>query len=66
MANPIGTYSFLSYLRLGLANKVTQPDQDPVKLRASFDVHLSLADVAVLVVALLAAGITWTELGGPG
>jgi hypothetical protein len=29
-------------------------------------VHLSLADVAVLVVALLAAGITWTELGGPG
>ena len=29
-------------------------------------VHLSLADAAVLIVALLAAGITWTELGGPG
>jgi hypothetical protein len=29
-------------------------------------VHLSLADAAVLVAALLAAGITWTELGGPG
>ena len=29
-------------------------------------VHLSLADVVVLIVALLAAGITWTELGGPG
>ena len=25
----------------GLANKITQPDQDPVKLRATFDVHLS-------------------------
>ena len=33
---------------------------------AAIGVHLSLADVAVLVVALLAAGITWTELGGPG
>ena len=33
---------------------------------AAIDVHLSLADVAVLVVALLAAGITWTELGGAG
>jgi hypothetical protein len=29
-------------------------------------VHLSLADVVVLIVALLAAGITWTELRGPG
>jgi len=29
-------------------------------------VHLSLSDVVVLIVALLAAGITWTELGGPG
>ncbi len=29
-------------------------------------VHLSLADAAVLIVALLAAGITWTELRGPG
>jgi hypothetical protein len=29
-------------------------------------VHLSLGDVVVLIVAMLAAGITWTELGGPG
>jgi hypothetical protein len=29
-------------------------------------VHLSLSDVVVLIVAMLAAGITWTELGGPG
>lgn len=32
----------------------------------AFGVHLSMADAAVLVVALLAAGITWTELSGPG
>ena len=29
-------------------------------------IHLSLSDVVVLIVAMLAAGITWTELGGPG
>jgi hypothetical protein len=28
-------------------------------------VHLSLADVVLLIAVLLAAGITWTELGGP-
>ena len=39
MANPLGTYSFLSYLRIGLANKITQPDQDPIDLRATFDVQ---------------------------
>ncbi len=33
---------------------------------AATGMHLSLADVAVLIVALVAAGITWTELGGPG
>jgi len=33
---------------------------------AAIGVHLSVADAAVLIVALLAAGITWTELGGPG
>jgi hypothetical protein len=38
----------------------------PMLAVAAIGVHLSLADVAVLVVTLLAAGITWTELGGPG
>jgi hypothetical protein len=28
--------------------------------------HLSLSDVVVLIAAMLAFGITWTELGGPG
>jgi hypothetical protein len=27
--------------------------------------HLSMGDVVVLIVAMLAFGITWTELGGP-
>jgi hypothetical protein len=47
MANTIGTYSFLSYMRIGLANKISQPDQDPVKLRATFDVQLNLEGKAV-------------------
>ena len=32
---------------------------------AALGVHVSLADVVVLIAALLAGGITWTELGGP-
>jgi hypothetical protein len=47
MDKPIGTYSFLSYLRVGLANRITQPDGDPVKLRATFDVQLSLEGQSV-------------------
>jgi hypothetical protein len=47
MATPLGTYSFLSYLRSGLANKISQPDQDPVMLRASFDVRLDIEGQAV-------------------
>ena len=36
MAKPIATYSFLPYLRIGLPNKIEQPDQDPsIKLRAT-------------------------------
>jgi hypothetical protein len=67
MANPIGTYSFLSYLRIGLANKVTQPDQDPVKLRATFDVHLSLEGTAVAGGPPLTAPIDKpVQLYGPG
>ncbi len=42
MEKPIGTYSFLPYLRTGLANKIQQPDQDPIKLRATFHLELAL------------------------
>jgi len=47
MDKPIGTYSFLPYLRIGLANKIQQPDQDPVKLRASFRLHLTVEGTPV-------------------
>src|SRR5204863_2527028 len=47
MAKPIGTYSFLSYLRVGLANKISQPDQDPIKLRATFDLSLKIEGQAI-------------------
>lgn len=47
MATTLGTYSFLPYVRVGLANKISQPDQDPVKLRATFDLQLNLEGKAV-------------------
>jgi hypothetical protein len=47
MATTLGTYSFLPYLRVGLANKISQPDQDPVQLRATFDLQLNLEGKAV-------------------
>ena len=37
----------------------------PVLDLNALGVHLSLADVVVLIAAMLAGGITWTELGGP-
>ncbi len=67
MATPIGTYSFLSYLRIGLANKITQPDGDPVLLRASFDLALSLEGQPVSGTTVLAEPITKpVQLYGPG
>ena len=48
MAKPIATYSFLPYLRIGLPNKIEQPDQDPsIKLRATFGLELTLDSQAV-------------------
>jgi hypothetical protein len=67
MAKPIGTYSFLSYLRVGLANKISQPDQDPIALRATFDLTLSLEGHAVGGGAPLADAITKPiQLYAPG
>jgi hypothetical protein len=43
MTRPLGTYSFLPWLRLGLANQITAADFDPaVKLRAQVSVQLEL------------------------
>lgn len=67
MDKPIGTYSFLSYLRVGLGNRITQPDQDPVKLRASFDVTLSLEGQSVSGTPALVEPIQQpVQLYGPG
>ena len=63
----LGTYSFLSYLRIGLANKITQPDLDPVQLRASFDVGLSIEGQPVSGSTLLTQPVTKpVQLYGPG
>ncbi|MDD5630458.1 MAG: hypothetical protein PHI13_00310 [Methylococcales bacterium] len=67
MAKPIGTYSFLPYLRTGLANKIQQPDQDPVKLRASFQLKLSVEGTPVAGGAALTQEIDRAvQLYGPG
>ncbi|MGZ8202620.1 MAG: hypothetical protein ACXWUB_05160 [Burkholderiales bacterium] len=67
MAQTIGSYSFLSYLRTGLANRISQPDQDPVKLRATFDVQLNLEGKAVDGGAPLTEVIDrQVQLYGPG
>src|SRR5215217_9265301 len=67
MAKPIGTYSFLPYLRLGLANTISQPDQDAVKLRATFDLQLTLEGKALNGVGPLTDPISKpVQLYGPG
>ena len=43
MTQPLGTYSFLPWLRQGLANQIASPDFDPgVKVRPQVTVDLSL------------------------
>lgn len=67
MAKPIGTYSFLSYLRVGLANRLTQPNQDPIALRATFDLTLNLEGQPVGGGAALVDPITKpVQLYAPG
>lgn len=67
MHKPLGTYSFLPYLRIGLANKIEQPDQDPVKLRASFDLQLTLEGKALAGNTTLTESIAKkVQLYGPG
>ncbi len=67
MDKPIRTYSFLPYLRTGLANKIQQPDQDPVKLRASFHLELTLEGQSVSGGAALTETVPRdVELYGPG
>ena len=48
MADDLGTYSFLPWLRLGLANQITEADGDTTVLtRATIPVELSITGRAV-------------------
>lgn len=42
MSNPLASYTFLPWLRQGLANNIIQKDGDAVKLRASIPVDLTI------------------------
>ena len=68
MDKPIGTYSFLPYLRTGLANKTQQADQDAaIKLRATFHLKLTLEGKAVEGGGTLTEPVPKdVELYGPG
>lgn len=66
-SEPLGTYSFLSYLRIGLANRIEQPDLDSVQLRASFDIGLSIEGQPVSGDTPLTQPVTRPmQLYGPG
>lgn len=68
MEKPIGTYSFLSYLRIGLANKIEQSDQDhSIKQRGTFKLKLAVEGKAVSGNAQLTELIEkQVQLYGPG
>ena len=68
MSKPIATYSFLPWLRQGIANRVTAVDNDAsVKLRATVPVQLELSAEGLDGAALPAVPINRNvELYGPG
>src|SRR5215208_6350619 len=48
MSDTLATYTFLPWLRQGLANNITQPDNDNgVKLRASIPIRLTVSATAL-------------------
>jgi hypothetical protein len=66
--NPVATYSFLPWLRQGIANTITAQDLDPaVKTRASTHVELTLSGDPVTGAAELTATVAQDiALYGPG
>ena len=64
----VGTYSFLPWLRAGVANNITAPDMDPaVRARATMQVALQVTGAAVGGGADLTATVTRdVQLYGPG
>ncbi|MFD6879688.1 MULTISPECIES: hypothetical protein [unclassified Streptomyces] len=68
MSDELGTYSFLPWLRLGLANKITAADEDPtITTRATMAVSLEVSGRAVGGGADLTTTVTRdVALYGPG
>lgn len=68
MSDTLGTYSFLPWLRLGMANNISAPDMDPsVTARATMEVALDLTGQRVEDDGELSTTISRdVELYGPG
>lgn len=67
MSDTLGTYSFLPWLRNGLANRITASDLDPsVTLRASIDVALRLSGAGLDGSTLTHDFTKTVQLFGPG
>ena len=68
MSDTLGSYSFLPWLRLGVANNITAADGDPaIKVRASIKVDLTLKGQPVEGETELTAAISRdVALYGPG
>ncbi len=68
MSDTLGTYSFLPWLRVGVANKIASADLDPlVKTRAAIRVELSITGKPVAGETDLAATVARdVALYGPG
>jgi hypothetical protein len=67
MSNNLSTYSFLPWLRQGLANNLTAADLDAsVKLRATIPVHLTISGEGVNGSALTESVNRNVQLFGPG
>jgi hypothetical protein len=67
MSDPIATYSFLPWLRQGIANNITAKDGDTnVKLRATIPVTLELTGEAIAGGNLTTSIQKNVELYGPG
>jgi hypothetical protein len=68
MSDRLGTYSFLPWLRVGIASQITAQDQDPaVAARASIGVTLHVTGAPVGATGSLQADISrQVELYGPG
>lgn len=67
MTDATGTYTFLPWLRRGVANRIGTPAGDPnVRLRAGFDVQVTVSGVGLDGSAPAVTAPQHVELYGPG